>query len=246
MVYNDRTMPRPAVNNDYQLGQGPVIHADETLPGRPAQLGDTKFIWRLAGICGRAVAFVLMLLGFPCFLAISLITFILSRDSPLVAHERIGLHGKPLWVLKLRTMWPRRPRQTRAFKLLTYLPPDPVPERKLMYDPRITSTFAAFCRRYSIDEWPQLWQVVKGELALVGPRPLTLKELERYYGPLGAEILRVKPGLTGLWQVNGRSGLSYGQRRELDLQLVRSKSLLLRVKIIALTLPRVLTGKNAG
>ena len=87
--------------------------------------------------------------------------------------------------------------------------------------------------------------MVKGELALVGPRPLTLAELQQYYGPLGAEILRVKPGLTGLWQIGGRSGLSYRQRRELDLHLVRSRSLLLRARIIALTLPRVLSGKNA-
>ena len=156
MVYNDRTAAQSAVNSAYPLSGRTAIHTGQAHSDCPIQPLNGGFAWTIAGICGRATAFILMLLGLPCFAAVALITWVLSRDSPLVAHERIGLHGKPFWVLKLRTMWPRRTERVRAFKLLAYLPPDPVPERKHISDPRITSAFAGFCRRYSIDEWPQL------------------------------------------------------------------------------------------
>jgi lipopolysaccharide/colanic/teichoic acid biosynthesis glycosyltransferase len=116
------------------------------------------------------------------------------------------------------------------------------PHRKSI---RVTSRFAAFCRRYSVDELPQLWQVVLGDLALVGPRPLTLHELETYYGSDAARIVAAKPGLSGLWQVSGRSRLSYAQRRRLDLFLVQKWSISLYFRILLITLPRVLAGKDA-
>jgi lipopolysaccharide/colanic/teichoic acid biosynthesis glycosyltransferase len=110
---------------------------------------------------------------------------------------------------------------------------------------RVTSRFAAFCRRYSLDELPQLWHVVRGDMALVGPRPLTRQELDTYYGPDAARVVLARPGLTGLWQIRGRSRLTYSQRRRLDVFLVEKWSISLYCRILFLTLPRVLGGKDA-
>jgi exopolysaccharide production protein ExoY len=100
-------------------------------------------------------------------------------------------------------------------------------------------------RKYSIDELPQLWHVVQGKMSLVGPRPMTAQELSDRYGQAAAEVLRFRPGLTGLWQIRGRSRLNYGQRRRLDLLFVRSWSVRLYFRILLATVPRVLTGKDA-
>ncbi|MBZ5586793.1 MAG: sugar transferase, partial [Acidobacteriia bacterium] len=101
------------------------------------------------------------------------------------------------------------------------------------------------CRRHSIDELPQLWHVLKGEMSLVGPRPMTAAELQRWYGADAKQILLCKPGITGLWQVRGRNSLSYSQRRRLDLFLVRNWSPSLYFRILLSTVPRVISGENA-
>lgn len=114
---------------------------------------------------------------------------------------------------------------------------------KIEKDPRITR-LGRFIRRHSIDEIPQLWCVVKGDMTLVGPRPATPAEIARYdareRGRLGA-----KPGLTGLWQVSGRSDLSFREQVELDLLYIRTQGLFLDLKILLLTIPAVLTGRGA-
>ena len=120
-----------------------------------------------------------------------------------------------------------------------------IPEIKRPDDPRVSSRFAAFCRRYSIDELPQLCHVVRGDLSLVGPRPMTQEELLTHYGLAAREVLRVKPGLTGLWQIRGRSSLNYRQRRRFDLFLVRKWSIRMYLGILLATIPRVLTGRDA-
>lgn len=147
---------------------------------------------------------------------------------------------------KLRTMWgPADPKPGQGPWLIERLKGGTVPQLKRSDDPRVTSAFAAVCRKYSIDELPQLWLVVRGDLSLVGPRPMTREELSLYYGRSAAEILRFKPGLTGLWQIRGRSSLNYRQRRRLDLFLVRHWSPRLYGAILIATVPRVLTGKDA-
>ena len=167
----------------------------------------------------------------------------LSGRSPLVAHLRVGQFGAPLWTLKFRTMWPRRS-QAIGGGLIEYIIDERGPGDKRSADPRITSRFARFCRRFSVDELPQLVHVVRGEMSLVAPRPLTVGELQKYYGSDASEILTVRPGVTGLWQVSGRSQLTYEQRRELDLFLVRHRSLRLYFTILLRTIPAVLTGKD--
>jgi len=169
---------------------------------------------------------------------------LLSGRSPLIAHFRLGLNGEPLWILKLRTMWDK-PGSRTAFEWIEYLEDTDVPVIKGAPDPRVTSRLAAFCRRYSVDELPQLLQVAAGKISLVGPRPLTPLELDAYYGVDGREVLSVRPGLTGLWQVSGRNRLTYAQRRRLDLFLVRKWSIGLYLRILLRTPRRVFSGRDA-
>ena len=200
--------------------------------------------WKAIAVAERIAAAMILLALSPVLLAAGLLIAILSRSSPLVAHLRVGERGRPIWVIKLRTMW--RGEGERGLALMQRLPAiEEVPERKPSDDPRVTSRFARFCRRYSIDELPQLWQVARGEMALVAPRPLTRHELESYYGEDSQELLTRKPGISGLWQVSGRSRLTYGQRRRLDLFMIRRWSIRLYLRILVLTVPKVLAGKDA-
>jgi exopolysaccharide production protein ExoY len=186
-----------------------------------------------------------MLLLLPALAMIAAITVVLSRRSPFVAHCRVGQSGQTIWVLKLRTMWDGTAlrRLTLVEKLPLDVPQDFIP--KIPKDPRVKSRFAAVCRRYSVDELPQLWHVIRGEMALIGPRPLTWAEIHQYYNSATREFLAKKPGITGLWQVRGRSRLTYRQRRRLDLFMIRQWSLRLYLKIFFATIPTVLIGRNA-
>jgi exopolysaccharide production protein ExoY len=121
----------------------------------------------------------------------------------------------------------------------------PVPASKGSKDARVNSRFAAFCRRHSLDELPQLYHVMRGEMSFVGPRPITAEELNEHYGPAADEVLSVRPGLSGLWQVMGRSRLSYARRKRLDLLLVRRASRSLYFRILLRSIPGVLSGRDA-
>jgi exopolysaccharide production protein ExoY len=201
--------------------------------------------WRLVSGVEQMLAGLFLLLCLPILMLICLITALLSGQSPLVAHRRVGKNGRSIWVYKVRTMWDRQKSSCADFELVEYLTETIVPECKCQFDPRITSRFAVFCRKYSIDELPQLWLVVCGDMSIVGPRPMTESELIRYYGSDTPRILQVKPGLTGLWQIRGRSNLSYRRRRRLDLFMLDKWSFGLYAAILAATLPKVLTGKDA-
>jgi exopolysaccharide production protein ExoY len=178
----------------------------------------------------------------PILLIAGVAIWILSRRAPLVAHRRLGRDGRPFWMLKFRTMWPSGSVGARFSEKLH---DNAVPEMKTGADPRVTNAFAAFCRTHSIDELPQLWHVASGEMSFVGPRPMTSNEWSRHYGDSAAEVLRLKPGLSGLWQTRGRNRLTYRQRRRLDIFLARHYCLLLYLRILGSTVPRVLTGRDA-
>ena len=104
------------------------------------------------------------------------------------------MHNRPFWMLKLRSMWEPDASTARSNGWIEYVATEPAENGKATHDPRITSRFAAFCRRHSVDEIPQFWHVLRGEMSLVGPRPLTRIELLRYYGPYASELVSVKPG----------------------------------------------------
>ena len=146
-------------------------------------------------------------------------------------------------MLKFRTMWESRQACSPFFAIESVS--GIVPDSKGGGDSRVTSRFAAFCRRYSLDELPQLYHVARGEMSLVGPRPLTMIELMTYYGPSAWEVLGIRPGLTGLWQVHGRNRLTYAQRRRLDLLLVRRASAGLYLWILSRSISKVLGGADA-
>jgi exopolysaccharide production protein ExoY len=198
-------------------------------------------LWSLVDPLERAGSLLLIILLAPFMVATSAVIIVLSGRSPLVAHRRIGQFGIPFWTLKFRSMWAGR---SPGSTWIEYIIDDSGPEYKNSGDPRVTSRFARFCRQFSVDELPQLVNVLRGEMSLVAPRPLTGTELKKYYGFDAEEILRVKPGITGLWQVMGRSRLTYEQRREMDLFLVRNRSLKLYLTILLRTIPAVLTGKD--
>jgi exopolysaccharide production protein ExoY len=185
----------------------------------------------------------------PFLAAVAVTIFLLSGRAPLVAHRRLGRDGRPFWMLKFRTMWSgdrERSSGSRGLaRFIEQLRGETVPEVKTGRDPRITSRFAALCRRHSIDELPQLWHVALGEMSLVGPRPMTPSEWAKYYGESAAEVLRLKPGLSGLWQTRGRNRLTYRQRRRLDIFLARHYCLLLYLRILGQTVPRVFAGRDA-
>lgn len=206
---------------------------------------EERFFWKVIGILERLAACILLILMLPVLVFAAVTIMILSRRSPLIAHRRIGRAGRDISVLKLRTMWPLQPEGCRFAPFVESISGEPADDVKSRRDPRVTSRFAAFCRKHSIDEYPQLWHVVKGEMTLVGPRPLTVGEIEKYYGERAVEFLSVKPGLTGLWQVRGRSRLKHAQRTRLDLFMIRRWSFPLYIAILAATVPSVVTGKDA-
>lgn len=148
-------------------------------------------------------------------------------------------------MLKLRTMWSMdQPARSQA-RWIEYIVAEPSEDAKDPSDPRVISRFAAFCRRHSLDELPQLWHVVRGEMSLVGPRPLTRTEIDLHYGEQAQELLSTKPGLTGLWQVRGRSAIKFPQRSALDMELVRSLTPRKYLAILLKTLPVLISGKGA-
>jgi lipopolysaccharide/colanic/teichoic acid biosynthesis glycosyltransferase len=204
---------------------------------------ESDWNWQAVVLCERAAAAILLLLALPLLVFCARVICLMSRRTPLIAHRRVGWRGAPLWMLKLRTMWEGEGPRTAGW--IERIDDVRGPELKCASDSRVTSRFARFCRRHSIDELPQLWHVIAGEMSLVGPRPITQPELNRHYGAHANEILQVKPGLAGLWQVSGRNRLTYDERRRLDLRLVRELSIPLYCGILLRTLPEVLRGKNS-
>lgn len=203
-------------------------------------------VWLAVGVCERLASAALLAVLMPVITCSAAAIALLSGRTPLIAHRRVGWRGAALWVLKLRTMWgPGDEAPGRSTAWVEYIDDESGPGRKHPADPRIASRFARFCRRHSIDELPQLWQVVRGEMALVGPRPATASELRTHYGTDAETLLELKPGIAGLWQISGRNRLTYGERRDLDLHYVRHRSLPMYGKILLRTIPEVLRGGNS-
>ena len=189
------------------------------------------------------VAGLALMVAAPALIVVAAIIAILARRTPLVRHRRVGWRGAELPVLKFRTMW--EPKQQWAPLFAIEDVSNTIPVTKNGEDDRITSRFAAWCRKHSIDELPQLYHVVRGEMSFVGPRPITRGELDEHYGSSAEAVLSLRPGLTGLWQLMGRSRLTYSKRKRLDLRLVRCASPGLYFRILFRSVPRVLLGHDA-
>ena len=204
-----------------------------------------RLLWVSVNLLERLAATLLLLALLPFFFAIAALVLVLSRRSPFVAHRRVGRNGCELWVLKFRTMWEDSDSPICRDRIVERISAGSELALKPSTDPRVTSRFAALCRKYSVDELPQLWHVVRGDMALIGPRPLTAEEIITFYGSDAGRLLLVRPGLSGLWQVNGRSRLTLEERRRLDLFMLENWSLKLYLRILQATVPCVLSGRNA-
>lgn len=204
----------------------------------------------IGGLSKRMLDLSLASLAVIAFAPLMIITAVLigiSSPGPVFyIHRRIGFNGREFGCIKFRTM----KRGSDAI-LASLLNADPVAAReyaataKLRRDPRIIPGIGALLRKTSLDEIPQFFNVLKGEMSLVGPRPVTREELDRHYGGHAREVLRARPGISGLWQVSGRSGLSYADRVRLDLDYVRGWCARSDAAILLRTVLVVLRGKGA-
>jgi Undecaprenyl-phosphate galactose phosphotransferase WbaP len=175
-----------------------------------------------------------------------LILFFMRREGgPVIyRHRRVGRNGKVFECLKFRTMVPNAEQVLReVLERHPELKAEWLRDHKLRNDPRVT-TLGRFLRRTSLDELPQLWNVVRGEMSLVGPRPVVREELMRYGRNLRV-YLSAKPGITGLWQVMGRNDTDYRRRVAMDVCYVRNQNLLLDLYILLKTTRVVLGGGGA-
>lgn len=204
-------------------------------------LGFTPLAKRVADI---AIAAAALMVAAPFFLVVSLMVRV-DGGSAFYAHQRVGRGGRLFGCLKFRSMV-----MDSQARLDALLASDPAAReeweatRKLRNDPRITR-IGRFLRATSLDELPQLINVLRGEMSIVGPRPVTESELDCYYGAAAAHYVTVRPGITGLWQVSGRSETSYDQRVALDVAYVSQPSLLADLRILLKTPVAVLSRRGA-
>jgi lipopolysaccharide/colanic/teichoic acid biosynthesis glycosyltransferase len=172
-------------------------------------------------------------------------SLVLARTGSVIyRHKRIGTDGQVFECLKFRTMIPDADRVLHDLLAADdRLMAEWLDGHKLRNDPRVTP-IGRFLRRTSLDELPQLWNVFRGEMSLVGPRPITREELLRY-GRSSAAYLSAKPGITGLWQTTGRNDIDYRRRVALDVYYVRNQNVFLDLYILAKTVRVVLSGDGA-
>lgn len=189
-----------------------------------------------------AASFLITL--FPVLLLCSIAILLESRGPVLFRQRRLGKGGRPFHIVKFRTMEPNAEEMLRHV-----LESDPVAkdewkrDRKLRNDPRI-SRLGKFLRRTSLDELPQFWNVLVGDMSIVGPRPIVSAEIPRY-AQAYESYCAVRPGITGLWQVSGRNDSGYAQRVALDCQYVSSWSTMLDLRIVCRTVKTVIAGIGA-
>ena len=191
-------------------------------------------------IFDRGFAFLVLLASSPILLLAMLAVRLTSRGPVFYRSERIGEHGVPFQMYKLRTMV-RDADQVREELVKHHMTDGPL--FKMQNDPRVT-TVGRFLRRYSIDELPQFINVLKGDMSVVGPRPPLRAEVETYSDTIRRRLL-IKQGITGLWQVSGRSDLSWEDSVRLDLDYVENWSMLRDLQIIFRTLRAVLASRGA-
>ncbi len=181
----------------------------------------------------------------PFFLIISILIKFSSRGPIFYSHKRLGKKGKFFSCIKFRTMNPEA--EDLLENLLeknTEIKSEFEKTHKIKNDPRITP-IGKFLRKTSLDEIPQFINVLKGEMSIVGPRPIVEAEKQKYGNKLN-EVLTVKPGITGLWQVSGRNNLTYKKRVDLDCIYVKEKDILMDLRIIFRTIGVILFPMDRG
>ena len=198
-------------------------------------------LWRAFDIVGSAAILVMVL---PFLLVLSVVMFVSDPGPLLFVHRRIGHRGQSFGCLKFRTMKVNGDEILREHLAGSHVARREWAEtQKLRDDPRVTSV-GLLVRKLSLDEFPQLVNVLRGDMSLVGPRPIVEAEVHRY-GRFFEHYCMVKPGLTGLWQISGRNDTSYRERVELDVEYVGRKSLTYDVMLMIKTIPAVLFARGS-
>jgi lipopolysaccharide/colanic/teichoic acid biosynthesis glycosyltransferase len=199
-----------------------------------------------------AISSLALLLLSPLILLISAAVKLSSKGPVLFRQERVGLHGIPFTFLKFRSMFDDNDSRMHEIYVAKFIAGradfadagNGQPVYKIMDDPRVTP-LGRWLRRTSLDELPQFYNVLEGHMSLVGPRPALPYEVEQYRPWHRRRILQAKPGLTGLWQISGRSRTTFDEMVRLDLRYLREASLALDLKILLKTPLAVLTGNGA-
>lgn len=213
-----------------------LVCAVELIPETPASR-PYLVAKRVLDVVGASLA---LLLFSPLMLLAAVAVKLESSGAVFFSHTRLGKDGRPFRFFKFRSMCEEAVELRAAMGGLNEVSG---PVFKIKKDPRIT-TIGRFLRRASIDELPQLWHVLSGEMSLVGPRPPVPDEVVDYE-PWMLKRLSVKPGLTCIWQVTGRSDIGFDDWMELDLEYVDTRSLWVDLKILAKTIPAVVTARGA-
>ena len=195
-------------------------------------------------VCDYLFSIILIVILSPLFILIILSLLLFSSTNIFFSHKRIGKNGKYFNLYKFRTM--KNSRDKILSKYFEKYPDEKIywkKNQKLKNDPRITR-IGYFLRDYSLDELPQILNILKGEMSFIGPRPIVENEKDKY-GDRFSNYKSVKPGLSGLWQVSGRNNTTYEERVELDYLYTKKMSFFLDVKIFFKTILVVLMKKGA-
>lgn len=238
---------------DTEIAQDGVVAVEETIEKTKVQEREIKIVVK----GGKAYSFFKRAFDIFCsFLAIIVLSWFLlimailvkvtSKGPVLFKDKRVGRNGKEIKVYKFRSMYVDAESRLREY-LTEEQYQNWLVERKIDNDPRITK-LGKFIRKTSIDELPQLFNILKGDMSIVGPRPITKLEIDLNFTEEERKILLLaRPGLTGYWQVYGRSDVDYasGERQRLELEYYSHRGFWFDIKLILLTVPAVLKSKGA-
>jgi len=209
-----------------------VINAPKAIPNRRG--------YRIAKrAMDLAISILLLPIVLPLGILIAILIFLDSPGSVIFVQYRTGIGGKRFRMYKFRTMVANAEELKTQLSHLNELT---LPDFKITNDPRVTR-IGRFLRKTSLDELPQIINILKGDMSLVGPRPTSFGA--ETYSLKHTERLEVVPGLTGLWQIKGRSDLDFDERSRLDIEYIENQSLWLDIKILVLTIGAVLSKKGA-
>ncbi|WP_297521160.1 sugar transferase [uncultured Clostridium sp.] len=196
------------------------------------------FLKRTFDVISSGIAIIMFT---PIFILLIILIRLDSKGAALFGHKRMGKNGKEISVYKFRTM------VINAQEVLENFTPEQKAEFeknfKLENDPRITK-IGSFLRKTSLDELPQLVNILKGDMSVVGPRPIVQAEVEKY-GQFADKFFSVMPGLTGHWQANGRSDTTYEERVQMDMYYIDNRSFMMDIKIILQTVVSVIKKEGA-
>jgi len=247
-----QTNPRKSLLRWSEFRKGSPIIPFEVISKEPSSLPAVEII-RNQSRYGRTLkrigdvifSLLVLILGSPIFIFIGILVKLSSRGSVFYIQKRVGRNYREFGCIKFRTMYKNAdellPNLLEKYPLMRK---EFEKDFKLRQDPRITK-LGRFLRRSSLDELPQFFNVLRGEMSVVGPRPIVSNEINKY-SLFMEEVISVRPGLTGLWQVSGRNNLSYKKRVELDLFYARNRNFILDVEIIILTLGVLLFPMDRG